>query len=84
MTEEGITQSRKTPQSFVVSMLCLILKCYHATLSKAFPAACRFYPSCSEYAAGSLKKHGLLRGGARALYRLLRCAPWSSGGVDLP
>ncbi len=44
--------------------------------------ACRFDPSCSRYAADAVRKHGLLRGSARAAWRVLRCNPWSRGGVD--
>jgi hypothetical protein len=43
---------------------------------------CRYYPSCSEYATRSLKKHGLIKGGLKAVWRLLRCNPWSQGGID--
>lgn len=45
---------------------------------------CRFYPTCSRYLAESIKKEGVLRGGIRGAYRLLRCNPLSQGGVDLP
>lgn len=48
------------------------------------PPACRFYPSCSEYAILSLSYYGLLRGLMKATWRLLRCHPLSRGGVDLP
>jgi uncharacterized protein len=44
--------------------------------------ACRFQPTCSEYAAAALERHGLLRGSALALWRLLRCNPFSRGGFD--
>ncbi len=43
---------------------------------------CRYYPSCSTYAVGALREHGPLRGTALATGRLLRCHPWSIGGVD--
>lgn len=45
---------------------------------------CKYHPSCSQYAIDALKKHGLLKGGALAGWRLLRCNPWSRGGVDYP
>lgn len=44
--------------------------------------ACRFQPTCSEYAAIAVSEYGLLRGGWMALYRLLRCQPFSKGGFD--
>jgi putative membrane protein insertion efficiency factor len=84
MTDDRPWRSDTSPQSLVVRVLCFILELYHASISHALPPACRFYPSCSEYAAGSLRKYGVLRGGARALVRLLKCAPWGRGGIDLP
>jgi putative membrane protein insertion efficiency factor len=48
------------------------------------PGTCKFHPSCSEYALAALRKHGLLKGSALAAWRLLRCNPWSHGGVDHP
>ncbi len=45
---------------------------------------CRFYPSCSEYGFQSIKKRGLIVGLLKAVWRILRCNPWSKGGVDLP
>ena len=46
------------------------------------PSPCRYWPSCSAYAAEALERHGLARGGALALRRLLRCSPWGGHGVD--
>ena len=43
---------------------------------------CKYHPSCSQYALDALRKHGLLKGSAKAAWRLLRCNPWSHGGVD--
>ena len=43
---------------------------------------CKYHPSCSQYAIDALRKDGLFVGGARAAWRLLRCNPWSRGGVD--
>jgi uncharacterized protein len=53
-------------------------------LSPFFAGSCRFVPSCSEYAALAIERHGPLRGGQKALGRLLRCHPFHAGGVDLP
>lgn len=44
--------------------------------------ACRFQPTCSEYAAVAVAEHGLLRGGSMALWRVLRCHPFCRGGFD--
>jgi hypothetical protein len=46
--------------------------------------ACRFQPSCSEYAAAAFERHGVVRGAGLALWRLLRCNPFSRGGFDPP
>ncbi|MDN3505901.1 MAG: membrane protein insertion efficiency factor YidD [Simkaniaceae bacterium] len=60
------------------------IRIYQWTLSPLLGKRCRFYPSCSEYCALALKKHGALRGGWKGLWRILRCGPWSRGGVDEP
>ena len=43
---------------------------------------CKYHPTCSQYALDAMRKDGLLRGSLRAGWRLLRCNPWSHGGVD--
>ena len=43
---------------------------------------CKYHPSCSQYALDALRSHGLAKGSAKAAWRLLRCNPWSRGGVD--
>ena len=43
---------------------------------------CKYHPSCSQYALDALHAHGLVKGSAKAAWRLLRCNPWSHGGVD--
>ena len=48
------------------------------------PGTCKYHPTCSQYAIEALRKHGLLKGSALAAWRLLRCNPWSQGGVDHP
>ena len=58
------------------------LRAYKRLISPALPPACRFAPTCSEYAAEAIEKHGLLRGGTLAARRLLRCGPWHPGGYD--
>lgn len=61
-----------------------MLELYKRHISPLLPAACRFTPTCSEYARLALLKHGLARGSALAAWRLLRCQPFHPGGVDLP
>jgi uncharacterized protein len=62
--------------------LLLLIKLYQWCLSPFFGGQCRFYPSCSAYAAEAIDSHGALRGTWLALRRLLRCHPWHAGGVD--
>ena len=56
---------------------------YSRAISPALPPRCRFYPTCSAYAAEAIERHVALRGTGLALRRLGRCAPWHPGGVDL-
>ena len=56
---------------------------YARAISPALPARCRFYPTCSAYAAEAIARHGAVRGSWLALRRLVKCAPWHPGGVDL-
>ena len=55
---------------------------YRYSVGLLFPGRCKYYPSCSQYAIDALRKHGLVRGSLKAGWRLLRCNPWSHGGVD--
>lgn len=61
-----------------------VLAGYKRVISPLLPRSCRFSPTCSEYARLAILKHGLFRGGALGLWRLLRCQPLSAGGIDLP
>ena len=55
---------------------------YRKWVSPILPPSCRYYPTCSEYAKISLEKHGVLKGSALAIWRILRCNPFSSSGYD--
>jgi putative membrane protein insertion efficiency factor len=57
---------------------------YQWLVSPWMPPVCRFTPSCSEYARLAVRRYGALRGGGKAVGRLLRCHPWHPGGVDYP
>jgi putative membrane protein insertion efficiency factor len=58
------------------------IRVYQRLLSPLLRRRCRYYPSCSEYAAQAITKFGILRGLVLAGWRLLRCNPWSRGGFD--
>ncbi len=62
-------------------MLALV-RFYRRFLSPLLPAACRFEPTCSQYALDAIEMHGALKGGWLTLRRLLRCQPFSRGGFD--
>ena len=59
-----------------------LIRLYQIAVSPLLPPACRFYPSCSQYALEAVRRHGALRGGWLALARLARCHPLHPGGVD--
>jgi putative membrane protein insertion efficiency factor len=58
------------------------IRLYQIVFSPALGARCKYYPSCSEYAAQAIQRFGILRGLILAGWRLLRCNPWSHGGFD--
>lgn len=62
--------------------LLAALRFYKAYVSPALPPACRYTPTCSEYAIEAVDTHGALRGSALALRRLLACHPFARGGYD--
>jgi putative membrane protein insertion efficiency factor len=68
----------------VTRLLVALLGVYKRRISPLLPRACRFSPTCSEYARLALLKHGFWRGSALAAWRLLRCQPFHPGGIDLP
>jgi hypothetical protein len=59
-----------------------LLRIYKWAISPMFPPACRYIPTCSEYAMEAVERYGVLRGGMKALLRLLRCHPFVRGGYD--
>jgi putative membrane protein insertion efficiency factor len=60
-----------------------LIRLYRVLVSPLLPAdTCKFHPTCSAYALEALRRHGLVRGSLLAVWRLLRCHPWSHGGVD--
>ncbi len=58
------------------------VRLYQLVLSPLFAGSCKFHPSCSEYAIAAFRGYGFLRGAVLAGWRILRCHPWSDGGVD--
>jgi len=60
----------------------MLLTGYKRWISPLLPAACRYYPSCSDYMAEAVRRHGALPGIWMGLKRLARCHPLASGGLD--
>jgi putative membrane protein insertion efficiency factor len=66
-------------KNFVIKLI----KFYRRRISPLFPPQCKYYPTCSQYAITAIERFGLFKGGLLALWRILRCNPFSNGGVDL-
>ena len=60
----------------------LLLRALFPSLGVAGAPTCKYHPSCSQYAGDALRKYGPLKGSLKAGWRLVRCNPWSRGGVD--
>lgn len=63
------------------SFFTVPIKLYQKWISPMFGPRCKFYPSCSSYAVSAIEAYGL-KGVAMSVWRLVRCNPWSHGGVD--
>lgn len=63
-------------------VVIFILEAYRRFLSPLLPRACRFHPTCSQYCAEAIRRHGVGRGAVLGLRRLLRCQPFTAGGFD--
>lgn len=59
-----------------------LLRGYKFAISPMFPPACRYVPTCSEYAMEAVERYGVLRGGWMAFWRVMRCHPFVRGGYD--
>lgn len=64
------------------NILILLVKFYRKILSPLKAPCCKYYPTCSEYALQAINMHGAVKGTLLAVWRVLRCNPWSIGGVD--
>lgn len=59
-----------------------LIRAYQRWVSPAFGSACRYEPSCSEYAHEAVERYGVIRGSWMAMRRVARCHPWRAGGYD--
>jgi uncharacterized protein len=64
------------------SLALAILRGYKRYLSPMLPSACRYVPTCSDYAMEAIERNGVLRGGVQAMLRFVRCNPWGGHGYD--
>lgn len=72
-----------TPEYWARLPLLGLIRLYQMTISRGLPeGTCRFYPSCSHYGYQAIYKHGALKGFLMAIWRVLRCNPFNSGGYD--
>jgi len=65
-----------------VKTAVFLIYCYKASISRYLGGQCRFVPSCSDYAVQALRKFGFLKGGLKAVWRILRCNPFGGRGFD--
>ena len=63
-------------------MLVGVIRLYQRFVSPLFPPSCRFTPNCSRYGIEAIRKHGPIKGGLLAAWRVLRCNPFGKGGHD--
>lgn len=73
-----ITFIARLPRLFLMGLI----RVYQLTISPLLGPTCKYYPSCSHYGFEAVRRHGALRGTVLAGWRVLRCNPWSNGGVD--
>jgi uncharacterized protein len=69
-------------RSIARSLVTAPIRLYRRVVSPLIPARCRYHPTCSAYALEAVQAHGVLRGGRLAVWRVIRCNPWSPGGID--
>lgn len=81
--DDGAVDDGAAPRPGILArLLAGLVRGYQLVVSPWFAPTCRYYPSCSTYAIDALRTHGAIRGAGLAAWRLLRCNPWSKGGVD--
>jgi len=81
-----IKKAIKLPSFFLIILVSFYQKTFspdHGFFTFSHPyGCCRYYPSCSQYAKEALGKYGFFKGAGLSLWRVLRCNPWSRGGID--
>lgn len=83
----GIDFARAPENQLTAKLLLGSIHLYQATLSPLMPGLgvnCRFQPTCSRYAEGAIRKYGALQGVSKAVWRIVRCGPWTPAGTVEP
>jgi uncharacterized protein len=75
---------KQTEVDVIKKLFIGLIRIYQIILSPYMGGQCKYYPSCSQYAILSLKKDGVFLGTVKSIWRLLRCNPFSKGGIDNP
>ena len=79
----AVKRSEASPGGRVLGLgIAALIRAYQLIVAPILPPSCRFYPSCSHYAAEAVERHGPGRGLVLALRRLLPCHPWGGSGCD--
>lgn len=76
------TKFRHGVREVAIFPFVMLIKFYRTCISPYKRPCCRFTPTCSQYALEAFRKHGLLKGFALSLWRILRCNPWGGSGYD--
>ena len=76
------TAPRPLSAGLAAQALLVAIRAYKVIVSPYLPSACRFTPTCADYAADAVRTHGALRGTWLAARRIARCRPWGGHGVD--
>ncbi|THB70936.1 MAG: membrane protein insertion efficiency factor YidD [Desulfobulbaceae bacterium] len=74
----NLTSGASLPARFFIQLI----KGYQYLISPLLPPTCRFSPTCSSYSIEAVKRYGILRGGLKSIWRILRCHPFARGGYD--
>ena len=83
MKEDSLKEFKVTILNFPQFIILVLIRFYQKIISPMLPGnTCRFYPSCSHYGYQAVYKYGAIKGLFMAVYRILRCNPFNSGGYD--
>lgn len=69
-------------KAVLIKLMVFLIRAYQAMLSPIFPPACRYTPTCSQYAVEAIQKHGPIKGFWLGIKRISRCHPWGGEGYD--